>query len=563
MAQEGIVPFTSTITPDLSAYGEAVSYPGQGEYQIYLDTDNSILDKPIILIDGFDPGDGRDIDGIYELLSYPGAMGTENLADFVRSQGFDVVIFNSPVYTRAADLVEVDGGADFIERNAMLLVDLINTINAAKIGNEQNVIIGPSMGGLISRYALNYMENNALDHDTRLWLSFDAPHHGANIPLGLQHQFNYLAYGLDDNSVTQLQALVEAQLKSPAARQMLIDHFESHLENGSNVEFDVNIVEPVAHPWRTIFMNDMNSLTADGFPQDTRNVAMTNGSGIGSPYQDKNGADILPGFNVIDETLDVAPLTTAEIEVNFTPSTTASAVNPVRISKIQVELDLIIFPPTILYESEAFAKAPSYTDGVDAAPGGLFDIGGLTEDLDLTGLTGEFVDALTTDFFSFIPTVSALALESTNNEVDWYHDIDLGPGDPPGGIANGRSSNDTPFVNWYMPGDNEPHVDINAANVAFALSEIITETLNISSFELTELRLERNPITSDLVLLNNVQLNNASLEIVDLTGKTVYKMNTVNISNRTRIPVSLSSGLYILNVRSRNNFNKRIKFVVK
>src|SRR5690606_11336729 len=111
---------------DLSAYGESVNYPGQGEYQIFLDTNDGILDKPIILVDGFDPGDGRTITGIYDLLGYSTASGTQNLGDYVRSQGFDVVILNFPVYTRTADNTEIDGGADFIERNAMLLVDVIN-----------------------------------------------------------------------------------------------------------------------------------------------------------------------------------------------------------------------------------------------------------------------------------------------------------------------------------------------------------------------------------------------------------------------------------------------------
>ena len=58
------VSITSGITPDLSLYGESTNYPGEGEYQIFLSSDN-ILDKPIILVDGFDPGDTRDITGIY------------------------------------------------------------------------------------------------------------------------------------------------------------------------------------------------------------------------------------------------------------------------------------------------------------------------------------------------------------------------------------------------------------------------------------------------------------------------------------------------------------------
>src|SRR5690606_16835698 len=92
----------------------------------------------------------------------------------------------------------IDGGADYIERNALSLVTLIETINAQKVGSEKNVLIGPSMGGLITRYALKYMENNNLDHDSRLWISVDSPHNGANVAMSVQYLVNYLGYGYPD-----------------------------------------------------------------------------------------------------------------------------------------------------------------------------------------------------------------------------------------------------------------------------------------------------------------------------------------------------------------------------
>src|SRR5690606_33581079 len=106
-----------------SPYGEAVSYPGTGEYERYLSADN-VLDKPIFLVDGFDPGDGRDIPGIYQLLSFNDGGTVSNLGDLVRDEGFDVIILNFPIYTRTADAAVIDGGVDYIERNAMLLVEL-------------------------------------------------------------------------------------------------------------------------------------------------------------------------------------------------------------------------------------------------------------------------------------------------------------------------------------------------------------------------------------------------------------------------------------------------------
>lgn len=548
----GQTTFTSSITPDLSAYGESVNYPGQGEYQIFLDTNDGILDKPIILVDGFDPGDGRTITGIYDLLGYSTASGTQNLGDYVRSQGFDVVILNFPVYTRTADNTEIDGGADFIERNAMLLVDVINTINANKVGSEQNVIIGPSMGGLISRYALNYMENHAMNHDTRLWLSFDAPHHGANVPIGLQHQFNFLAFGLGGNSVTALQPIVNSMLKSPAARQMLIDHFESHLASGSNVSFDPAKLLPEAHPWKAIFDTHINALTSTGFPENTRNIAITNGSGINAPYKDKLGNDITPGFNVINDTFDVAIFTTAQLAVNFTPAT---ASNSQLISKIKVVLTFI--GSTTLYNENAYAQATPFSDGIDAASGGLFDMGSLTEGLDLSGITGDFVAALKTNFFNFIPIMSSIALEVPTDEIDWYHTIDLGTP-----INNSGATDSSPFVNWYMPDTNEPHVTLTEDNVAFALSEIMPAPLALQPLLAKSIKIEKNPVSNELTILSNEIFNNALVSIVDITGKVVYQNNT-EIQNRTSIPLQMASGLYVLNIETASKGNFKTKIVIK
>jgi len=545
-----------TTVPDLTAYGET-NYVGQAQYDIFLSGDG-VLDKPIIVVDGFDPGDTRSITGLYDLLSYEATSGTENLADFVRGEGFDVVILNFPIYTRPDDMALIDGGADFIERNAMLLVDLINIINTDKVGNEQNVIIGPSMGGLISRFALGYMEQQTLDHDTRLWLSFDAPHHGANVPIGLQHQLNVVAFGLQttlagDNSVVELQPLISSFLRSPAAKQLLVDHLDAHLANGSTVDFDPSIVLPVADPFRAIFDSNINNLTSTGYPENTRNVAIINGSGIGSAYQDINGADISPGFALISETINVAPFTDLVSGVNFTPTST----NNQQVSFI----DITFFGGSILVggPKSANSEAPSFTDGVDAAPGGLFDIGSLTDGVDTSGLAGQFLGALNSDAFSFIPSVSGMALDITSNgEIDWYHDFDLPGGTPP----EGDVLNSTPFINYYIPDDNEPHVQLTEANVAFALTEILAETLSVNQFEDNDIRLESNPISSELTILSDNPINDAFLQLFDLTGKTVYS-NNFDISSRTSISLNIQSGIYLLNITNSQGLSFKTKVAVR
>ncbi|WP_417867083.1 T9SS type A sorting domain-containing protein [Xanthomarina gelatinilytica] len=552
-----ITTFNASITPDLSPYGETVSYPGTGEYEVYLSADN-VLDKPIFLVDGFDPGDGRDITGLYDLLGFDDNGTTSNLGDLVRTEGFDVVILNFPIYTRTADAAVIDGGVDFIERNAMLLVELINTINAQKVGTAENVIIGPSMGGLISRYALNYMENQNMNHETRLWISFDAPHHGANVPIGFQHQFNFLAFGLDDfwvlgdQNVEELQPIIDGMLKSSAARQMLTDQFEPHITNSDGVTFNSSLALPRAHPFKAVLDARMNGLTASGFPELTRNIAIINGSGVNNRYPDNtaNANNLNPGTRILNANINVMTGADLKVETFFTPN----AGTQIQTSKVHLDFAWW-FPLANDRINNADSRAFTYSNGVDAASGGLFDILKLTEDLSTDGLVGEFLASLSTDYFNFIPSVSAMAFEITNNEIDWFH--------TPNGITTARATTSvTPFDAWFMPTDNEPHVTLTEGNVAFALDEILLETLVTESYLENSIKLKQNPITSTLTLLSTKVYPNATISIMDLTGKMVYHQNS-NLSNKTAIPVNAASGMYILNVDTHTGLTWRTKLIIK
>lgn len=550
--------FTSTNVPapNLSIYGEANNYKGIGEYDIFLSADN-VLDKPIFLVDGFDFGDTRNTQSIYELLNFDDNGTPSNLGDLVREEGFDVVILNFPIYTRAEDNAVIDGGVDYIERNAMLLVELIQTINAQKVGTAQNVIIGPSMGGLISRYALNYMENQSLTHDTRLWISFDSPHHGANVPIGFQHLFNYMAYGLNlgglggDQSIEALRPVVDGMLKSPAARQMLTDQFEPHLANNSNVAFNNNLKLPMAHPFKNIFYNSMNALTSTGYPENLRKVSIVNGSGSGNPYPGKNNAPILPNREILNTTVTViSGITDATFKVRYTPA--ASATN--QVSYLFIDSIFLCFCDlTASANSQAF----SYTNGIDAGMGGLFDIGALSGSFGTDDpLINSFLGALQTDYFNFIPTISALGLKLTNNQPNWFH--------VPTDLVTGRAvENITPFDAWYMPVNNEPHVTLTEGNVEFALYEILQPTLSIPTVDGNNfIKIEKNPIANELTFLSNSTYDNASIRIIDITGKIVYD-NKMTLNGRTTIPLNLESGMYLLNLQTDTDLNFKTKIIVR
>lgn len=488
---------TSSITPNLSTYSGITSFAGLAEYQIFLGADNE-LNKPIFIVDGFDPDDTRNIASVYNLLNYEDNGITKNLADRIRDEeNFDVIIINLPQYLRLSDSSllsmanasdtntdgvintvdypgssHIDGGADFIERNAFTLVEIINTINSQKVtDSDPNVVIGPSMGGLITRYALNYMEANQLNHDTRLWMSLDSPHLGANVPIGFQHLFNYLAYGLDtwvgDFSMEALRPIVDGMLKSPAARQMLVDHYEQHLISGEIAEFDHNIVEPTSHSYATVFYNKIESLTSTGFPETTRNVSMINGSGNGNPYYHKDGSAVTPGDKVLDAFIPgVATLTDAYFDTWLTPT----ANQQIKINDIWIDAPWICFCDI---HAEPESKAFSHSDGIDAASGGLFDLAGLAAEFGGSDPTFDaFFNSLTIDGFNFIPSVSSLAIND-HSDINWFQNIALGEGDEPWDGIPPSTNPSTPFVNWFMPEENELHVKITIDNVDFAWHEIV------------------------------------------------------------------------------------------
>lgn len=568
----------STETPNLSIYNGETSTKGLAEYEIFLGADN-VLDKPIFIIDGFDPGDGRTTAGIYQLLSYDNNGVQENLADRIRSEeNFDVIIINHPQYFILSDgslqslanstdvntdgVVDesdypgsslIDGGSDFIERNAMSTIEVINQINSQKVGNEQNVVIGPSMGGLISRYALSHMESTGQNHDTRLWLSLDSPHLGANVPIGFQHLFNYLGYGLDtplgDQSIEAIRPIVEGMLKSGAARQMLRDQYESHLANGSTLDLDPAKLLPEAHEFGPLFYNRINNLTTSGYPESTRNVSMINGSGVGAAFKNKDGSDVTAGQQVLDVFMTVVPLIAdAHLDAWATPTSG----NTAKISEVWIDLPWLCFCDI---ETDESAQAPAYSNGMDAAPGGLYDIGALAGDFGGDATIDAFFAGLTSDYFNFIPDISSMALNggSTSN---WYQNINLGTGDEPWDATTTTNPN-TPFVNWYIPTENEDHVALTTENVDFAWNEIVEPTpLDVSDNDITNntIRLLKNPADGQQVsiLSSLTNINELNITLYDVNGRQVFQQTKENTTTITIKP-NVTNGLYFITVEDKKN----------
>ena len=514
--ESAVTTINSTLT--YQGFGETIAHAGTAEYKIYYDNVDGILDKPIFILDGFDPGDSRGIAALFN--SFNNAPTTDNIVTEVRDEGYDLIIVNFPSYTSSTDgTTLIDGGADFIQRNAYSVIALLQLINGMTATTNENVVIGASMGGLIARYALRYMEQNSIPHETRLYISFDSPHQGANIPISIQYLFNYMVNGAP--AQTAFQSGLD-DLDSAAAKQMLVDHYLAHVGGDGVTQSGSNL--PMGAPdFRDAFQSEINAM---GFPQTVRNVAMINGSGLGATSGN-------PGANIINHTFSIAPLSVT-INLNFAPVATQTNI------ATAVNIALGGFPTGSF---AANAESPSFTDGVDSSPGGTTNLNSLSGDGSDATLN-EFVANLNETAYCFIPTVSSLAMSSTNN---WY----------------ALPDNTTPFANTYIPDANEGHVMVTNGNVAFALSEIREENLSSNDFLAEQtVKLSLNPISNSLVLLNKSPQTQAQISIVDITGKLVFQ-NKTELQEHTTFPLSLSSGLYILDVRAENISLLKTKLVVK
>ncbi len=509
-----VIPITAGIA--YQGYDESQAYFGEGEYEIFLDVVDGVLDAPIIVLDGFDPGDGRDISGLYASLGF----GGENLADILRAEGYDIVILNAPQYTTGGKFI--DGGADYIQRNAMVLIALIQEINAQKQGDEELVVLGPSMGGLIARYALAYMEDNSLEHETRLYISFDSPHRGANIPISLQYLINYFAQQVGDPTAI---AVVDDLLNSPAAKEMLIDHLLGHLLLGSPFEQDPTKLLPEGAPnFRDAFQGELDAL---GFPQNVRNVTMINGSGNGTTTG-------TPGMTLVDTNLQIDVTTDVDVALKFTPA--AGQTN----TATDITVNFFGIP---IETYEALAESTAASDGVDSSPGGTASVSAALGGGGGNPVLQDFIDALQQDTYSFIPTMSALAIDNP----DWFAIPDV---------------NDSPFVNYYIPNENEDHVTVTAESAQFALDEI-RQTLGVSEATVEkDFYLLQNPIEGQILLKVPMGKNTISASIFSLTGQEVATKNWSNPSSRMEWEVALASGVYLLQV-SDGNSQETLKLIVQ
>lgn len=307
-------PVQGAFPPGSQFNGNALG--GAQAYIKYAPAHNGKLLKPLIFVDGID-FNSKTYTHNGEVIRH-GSTGWDVLVmgnDAAEPNPFDVdqngvaVASEFSYYPTAFntflsepnnyDIIFLDfgEGADWIQKNGLELIELINRVNERKAIHAangetvcDNAVIGASMGGQVVKWALSTMEEQGVNHQTHTYVSFDSPHRGAYLPASLQ------AFALLSNRAHIMPESWES-LNSPAARQMVMRHISAGPQfSGIELDFrkDFNCISEFAWQQHDDIDIEFSStaairsgyegeVAALGYPQITRNVAISCGSRTGTP----------------------------------------------------------------------------------------------------------------------------------------------------------------------------------------------------------------------------------------------------------------------------------------
>jgi len=384
------IPWVAAIPePDATiALTSAPPYSATGElYVSKADTNAPGLHNPVLVVEGFDLDNSMDWPELYDLLNQ------ENLLVDMQAYGRDLLILNFG-----------DSTIDILA-NAALTESAIGYINANRADpSDKFTAVGASLGGLAVRKALVDMPNHGVD----TWVSFDAPHEGANIPLGVQKYLEFFAEyePAADNLL--------AALDQPASRQLLLVH-HSHPNGlaGGSV------------PERADFQALLETV---GYPANCKTIAISNGSGFGEKYP------FAPEDHIIHWTGE-SGVFDVNADIYALPQTSAT------VFRGAIKLSIFTIDSTTVnaYNPLSFDNAPG---------GGRTTFLQLYTNIPPDQISGD--DYCSQTNHCFVPTVSALGIPIGNLESNLASHAELAAL--------------SPFDEIHYAVNNEPHVQINARN---------------------------------------------------------------------------------------------------
>ena len=418
---------------DTTYAGETVSVRAYLKYRCNPAGDS--LRKPFVFVEGIDfnldaeplrCGDFGWEAFIGTSPDYPMLYNMPTLVNALRDEGYDIILVDF-----------ADGAAD-LRANAEALQAVLVRIRQWTAGDQPLVLAGASMGGQITRYTLATMEEAGLPHCCRLWISLDAPHTGANIPLGLQHCLDFLAEPV--LNLDNAQQKLTQTLHRPAARQLLRDQL------------------PGAASLYTSFYEEMEAL---GYPQSMRKVGVANGAMDATPVA------IAPGSSLFDYeiTFPITEETVMHLQAFAAPGNAGQVFDgtaPISFVPVYDANPCTWLPESVVTDAQSM---PAGSLALDHAPGGRRNT--ITE-LVLEINAGIASSGCATDTIanfqsvhSFIPTASALGVD------DAYLFSPLGQA-----LANDPGL--SPFDVTHGPmGSNEWHSEVSSATAQLLMREVL------------------------------------------------------------------------------------------
>ncbi|WP_372796305.1 esterase/lipase family protein [Pontiella sp.] len=379
------------------------------------DSVSAEFSNPVLFIEGFDLYDDQGGDELYTMFN------KENLIEELRNQGRDVII------------LDYDDPSTRIQNNAVVTSNAVAYINSARtdLGPQNKfTVVGCSMGGLTSRLALSYFEDAGQPHYVDTWISFDAPHEGANVPLGLQEYADFFSqFSWASTNFLPLGDLKRA-LDGAAVDSMLLVHHKANTDAANTATHRVR---------RTQLIGELDRY---GYPATCKKTAISNGSGLGEMHA------FSPGDKIIQWRNNLLPWVDTDIYA------LAQSTGDDNVDKNRIIFDGLFY----VYEGDQETALAHYPYPLDNAPGGTADIfGQIYASLDY--IDGD--DFCISSNHCFIPTVSSVGIPIE------YIDTDLSQ--HPEVLAL------SPFDEVHLALENEVHLEINARNKHWFMQAILEE----------------------------------------------------------------------------------------
>lgn len=323
------------------------------------------------------------------------------------------------------DIIYLDfsDGAGLIQHNAMVLVELLEWINQPAnrtTDAEETLVIGTSMGGQVARFGLAWMEQQGLCHNSKLYVSVDSPHRGANVPIGIQYLFDRLQniwIGAD-----AAEDVVKNLLSREATKQMCVFHYSGD-------------ATPFRNQWQAW------QASPGSYPSLLRKVATANGSKEAEPQ-----AGMWSGMQLLHTDDGFFSTTRAGAGRNYAYAVPGSTFRQER---------NVVFRYHKAFSAFSNGWRCTYIDWraghYDTAPGSTANVAGNAQEKSGGDLRADWSSN------TFMPTISALDVQNVGTILspDFSYNVQAN-------IPNDRPNRAKYAFDAYFAAnrDNEPHVQI-------------------------------------------------------------------------------------------------------